>query len=121
MPAVSDCAQSAVATEKIPNEANELSSPLRACIACGASVLKVVLTRPYSSSSDHNKSPRAVCDTDFDAAPLWKSSGLRAPKLLFPLTDLRPELTSPRRSLRRRGRALHSMGSATQLNVVAAD
>ena len=79
MPAVSDCAQSAVATEKIPNEANEFSSSLRACIACGASVLKVVLTRPYSSSSDHNKSPPPCVTLTLTLRPYASR-----PKLLFP-------------------------------------
>ena len=67
VPTVLDRARSAAPTEKVPNEANEENSPLRAYMACGASVLhhqklKVVLTRPCSSSSDYDK-PARPCAT----------------------------------------------------------
>jgi hypothetical protein len=39
VPTVLDRARSAAPTEKVPNEANEENSPLRAYMACGASVL----------------------------------------------------------------------------------
>ena len=125
MPAVSDRARSTAPTEKVPNEANDETSPLRAYMACGASVLhhrklKVVLSRPCSSSSDHDQPARPCVTLTLTLRYRWQACNL-APRSLparsappgslcqtaFPsLTDSRPELTSPRR----RGRVLYSVG-----------
>ena len=74
MPAVSDRARSPAAAEKISNEANEVSSPLLAYAASGASVLYRVMTEGCSDEAvfveiGWRTSPGApVCDIGFDAA-----------------------------------------------------
>ena len=51
VPAVSDRARSPAAAEKISNEANEVSSPLLAYAASGASVLYRVMTEGGSDET----------------------------------------------------------------------
>ena len=51
MPAVSDRARSAAAAEKISNEAKEVSLPLLAYAASGASVLYRVMTEDGSDEA----------------------------------------------------------------------
>ena len=51
VPAVSDRARSAAAAEKISNEAKEVSSPLLAYAASGASVLYRVMTEGCSDEA----------------------------------------------------------------------
>ena len=65
-PSLESWTGSAAAAEKISNEANEVTSPLLAYAACGASVLYCVMTEgcsePCSSRSDDKTSPGApVC------------------------------------------------------------
>ena len=91
VPTVLDRARSAAPTEKVPNEANEENSPLRAYMACGASVLHHAMTDSCSDAAvfvelGSRQAGASVCDTDFDAASLRKSYGLSTNSLrLAPL------------------------------------